>query len=402
MVAVSEIRNFVRRISILSRESTVIRLVRLDIQASVSEWIFLRTLTNSHQDTQKLDFATMVKCSACGAEEATSKCSNCLSVSYCDRKCQLNHWENHKKQCSALAKKQQQAASSASSTSMQDSGSPVAATTVDTNNRVRADDNTFSNPGKMCIARIHTDLKALAKDPLDGIFVEQDETRVNVCHAILLGPSDTPYEFGFFYFLLECPDQYPCVPPRVTLKTTGGGSVRFNPNLYSNGKVCLSILGTWNGPAWSPAQNIGSVLLSIRSLLNSSPYYNEPGYDTRPPQESKAYNHLVRHETIRIAVLDMVEHCSQYLPERLASVVESSFFDFCELYKYICEEYSFLDGQTYRDPLSPNRGMFRFNKLKARLEQLQEQVQLKSEGEEVNGVAPSATLTTEGSSSTNG
>lgn len=195
---------------------------------------------------------------------------------------------------------------------------------------IRANDTDFSNPSKFCIARIHTDLKALSKDPLDGIYCEQDEERVNVCHAIIVGPSDTPYELGFFYFLVEVPDQYPHVPPRVTLQTTGGGKVRFNPNLYANGKVCLSVLGTWHGPAWSPAQNIGSVLLSIRSLLNSQPLYNEPGFEGKPPQESKAYNRMLRHETLRIAVLDLVTHCHDVLPERLAQVVSSLFFDFCE------------------------------------------------------------------------
>ena len=30
---------------------------------------------------------------------------------------------------------------------------------------------------------------------------------------------------------------------QVNLQTTGGGSVRFNPNLYNCGKVCLSLLG---------------------------------------------------------------------------------------------------------------------------------------------------------------
>lgn len=37
------------------------------------------------------------------------------------------------------------------------------------------------------------------------------------------------------------------MPPVVKLVTTGGGTVRFNPNLYNDGKVCLSLLGTWHG-----------------------------------------------------------------------------------------------------------------------------------------------------------
>lgn len=62
-------------------------------------------------------------------------------------------------------------------------------------------------------------------------------------HALITGPFDTPYEGGFFYFLIRCPPDYPIRAPRVKLVTTGGGRVRFNPNLYKNGKVCLSILG---------------------------------------------------------------------------------------------------------------------------------------------------------------
>jgi Ubiquitin-conjugating enzyme len=46
--------------------------------------------------------------------------------------------------------------------------------------------------------------------------------------------------------------------------TTGAGSVRFNPNLYNCGKVCLSLLGTWSGPSWSPAN---STFLQVRLWL---------------------------------------------------------------------------------------------------------------------------------------
>lgn len=62
-------------------------------------------------------------------------------------------------------------------------------------------------------------------------------------HALITGPFDTPYEGGFFYFLIRCPPDYPIRPPRVKLMTTGDGRVRFNPNLYRSGKVCLSIIG---------------------------------------------------------------------------------------------------------------------------------------------------------------
>lgn len=62
-------------------------------------------------------------------------------------------------------------------------------------------------------------------------------------YALILGPFDTPYEGGFFCFFLKFPTNYPIRPPKVKLMTTGDGLVRFNPNFYKNGKVCLSILG---------------------------------------------------------------------------------------------------------------------------------------------------------------
>ncbi len=45
--------------------------------------------------------------------------------------------------------------------------------------------------------------------------------------------------------------------------------------------MCLSLLGTWEGPGWDPAvSTIYQVLLSIQSLImNSWPYHNEPSYE---------------------------------------------------------------------------------------------------------------------------
>jgi len=234
----------------------------------------------------------------------------------------------------------------------------------------------FSSPTKLCIRRIQIELKSIGREPIDGIFVEPDETRVNVCHGLIIGPSDTPYEFGFFYFLLEFPNDYPHSPPRVTLQTTGGGAVRFNPNLYKCGKVCLSILGTWSGPSWSPNQTIRSVLLSIRSLMNSSPYHNEPGFEAVvSPSKSKNYNHCIRHETLRIAVLDMVDLAkSKNLPDGVASMVRNCFIDFAEVYKKACDEYSFLDGRKFQDPHHNNTGTFNFSRLRGRIEQMEETV----------------------------
>mmetsp|Transcript_2996 Transcript_2996/g.4883 ORF Transcript_2996/g.4883 Transcript_2996/m.4883 type:complete len:289 (-) Transcript_2996:266-1132(-) len=249
------------------------------------------------------------------------------------------------------------------------------------------------NPTKSCIRRIHLDLKHLAQNPMHGIFVVPDSNAVNLCHAVVLGPIDTPYECGFFYFKLEFPFNYPHKPPKVTLQTTGGGRVRFNPNLYKNGKVCLSILGTWNGPSWSPVQTIGSVLLSIQSLMNENPHHNEPGFEKNSPASSlkhaKNYNHYIRHETLGIAVLDMADMAlhhrgddddarTSFFPTAFAEYICETFLIHAEVYKLTCDEYTFLDGREFQDPFGAVKGKFRFSSLKKRIEQMEEAMILRT------------------------
>lgn len=62
---------------------------------------------------------------------------------------------------------------------------------------------------------------------------------VCVCQVLITGPADTPYANGCFEFDVYFPQDYPNSPPLVNLETTGGHSVRFNPNLYNDGKVCV-------------------------------------------------------------------------------------------------------------------------------------------------------------------
>ena len=71
---------------------------------------------------------------------------------------------------------------------------------------------------------------------------------VHICRKVMIaGPDGTPYAGGLFEFDIFMPIEYPNSPPLMHLRTTGKGSVRFNPNLYNCGKVCLSLLGTWSG-----------------------------------------------------------------------------------------------------------------------------------------------------------
>jgi hypothetical protein len=85
-----------------------------------------------------------------------------------------------------------------------------------------------------------------------------------------------PFYFCAYHLLVRHRAQ----PPKVNLKTTGAGTVRFNPNLYDSGKVCLSLLGTWRGEqgeSWNAdTSTFLQVAVSIQALIFvPQPYFNE-------------------------------------------------------------------------------------------------------------------------------
>jgi ubiquitin-conjugating enzyme E2 Z len=239
---------------------------------------------------------------------------------------------------------------------------PVAATPVSSQSKSSAQLNDFFFPNsyrnsskdfeenkvtnKTTILRIKRDLTEFYASEMSTIHVVPEEDNISRVHALIQGPEGTPYENGFFYFTVIFPVDYPIKPPKVKIMTTGRGTVGFNPNLYANGFVCLSILNTWSGPQWSPVMNLTSVLLSIQSLMNEEPYYNEPGreflkkspknqkfmsnanrYYSDVSQCSQQYNENIRHETIRVAVLDMIENTfdSKTMPQPLKDIMVESF-----------------------------------------------------------------------------
>ncbi|RDD36081.1 Ubiquitin-conjugating enzyme E2 Z, partial [Trichoplax sp. H2] len=78
-------------------------------------------------------------------------------------------------------------------------------------------------PKHTCVLRIKRDLAAILTDPPPGMFIVPDDDDITKMHALILGPFDTPYEGGFFYFFLKFPVTYPIEPPKVKLMTTGEG-----------------------------------------------------------------------------------------------------------------------------------------------------------------------------------
>ncbi|XP_054270922.1 ubiquitin-conjugating enzyme E2 Z-like [Macrosteles quadrilineatus] len=230
-----------------------------------------------------------------------------------------------------------------------------------------------------CLLRVKSDLVAIHNDPAPGIHVVADEQDITLVHCLLVGPDKTPYEGGFFYFIVRFPPNYPIAPPKVKLMTTGGSKVRFNPNLYRDGKVCLSILGTWEGPGWSPAQSLTSVLISIQSLLNEKPYHNEPGYEHGHSDEVEQYNQLIQHETLRVAVVGMLDDdYSINLPQPLRQVMENYFVSNYETYTALIDSRIHLNGKTLNDPFRKEyQKQADYDRIKKRLQSIHSKLESK-------------------------
>jgi ubiquitin-conjugating enzyme E2 Z len=125
---------------------------------------------------------------------------------------------------------------------------------------------------KATITRLLHDVKNIIKNPLteNGIYYVHDDEDMLKGYALIIGPSDTPYFGGNYFFEINYPTNYPHSPPHV-IYCTNGDNIRFNPNLYTNGKVCVSILNTWRGEQWTSCQTISTLLLTLCTLLCKDP-----------------------------------------------------------------------------------------------------------------------------------
>lgn len=206
---------------------------------------------------------------------------------------------------------------------------------------------------KKSIKRIQRDIVNIIKNDTlktqDKIFCLFDENDIYDVKALIVGPRDTPYDGGFFFFKLKFSDVHPQKPPTAKLQTLAH-NVRFNPNLYEEGKVCLSILGTWEGPGWTPCMTMTTVVTSIQSLMSEMPYRNEPGHDNDSAELCNKYNDCINFHTYRVAIIGMLNSPAKGF-EDFQPIIEKLFVkDFDKYSKKIQELKKKMQGKTVTAP----------------------------------------------------
>ena len=147
---------------------------------------------------------------------------------------------------------------------------------------------------------VSKELKLLRSSLPSGIWIKGFEDRIDLYSVMFRGPEKTPYEDGLFLFDFQLSADYPVAPPLCHYISYC--SDRLNPNLYEDGKVCVSLLGTWAGrgtEVWTSSSTLLQVIVSIQGLiLVPEPYFNEAGFEKQKGSQqgrenSRMYNEMV-------------------------------------------------------------------------------------------------------------
>ena len=203
----------------------------------------------------------------------------------------------------------------------------------------------------LSIKRIFKDYENYKESDLQeqGLYCILDENNMYNMKAMVVGPKDTPYEGGFYFFTLKFPKDYPFSPPQI-LFCTLDRRVRFNPNYYKCGKVCLSILGTWSGPRWTGCMTLSTILLILQTRLNEMPIQNEPGYEKAKDENAKSYNRVLEWYNMEVAIVKMIENTPKEF-EEFKPFMKKEFIKNCSYYeKYlnsIMEKDSYIIKSKY-------------------------------------------------------
>ena len=125
---------------------------------------------------------------------------------------------------------------------------------------------------------MQSELKEIKKDPNYFYSVVPTKNNFYKWDAIVIGTPDTLFEGMIINATLEFPSDYPIKPPVFKFTTP-----LFHPNVYQDGKVCISILHEGEdvfgyekiSERWSPSQSVNSIIISILSILGE-PNFESP------------------------------------------------------------------------------------------------------------------------------
>ncbi|KAG8896936.1 hypothetical protein FRB99_008571, partial [Tulasnella sp. 403] len=182
-------------------------------------------------------------------------------------------------------------------------------------------------PSRQFMARLSKEYKLLSSGLPDSILVRGYEDRADLLRSLIIGPENTPYEGAPFVIDWLLDENFPQTPPVAHFHSWTNGNGRVNPNLYEEGKVCLSILGTWAGDkseCWSPARSsLMQALVSIQGLvLVKEPWFCEPAYEKLRGTQEGIVNSRLYSEKAYVLSMGFVRRALEMPPLGLEKEIE--------------------------------------------------------------------------------
>ncbi|KAF8213205.1 hypothetical protein K438DRAFT_1803556 [Mycena galopus ATCC 62051] len=184
-----------------------------------------------------------------------------------------------------------------------------------------------AQPSKAFLGRLTKEYRVLASSLPDSILVRAYEDRTDLLRSLIIGPENTPYEDGPFVIDWMLDSNFPHSPPIAHFLSWTNGNGRVNPNLYEEGKVCLSILGTWAGDKneiWNSARSsLLQAFVSIQGLvLVKEPWFCEPAYEKLRGTEEGIVNSRLYNEKAYVLSRGFVRRALELPPGGLESEIE--------------------------------------------------------------------------------
>lgn len=145
---------------------------------------------------------------------------------------------------------------------------------------------------------------------------QQHKKNYSIWDIYIYGTENTLYEDTTLHALMEFGYDYPNKPPTMRFI-----SQMFHPNIYPDGKVCISSLHENNDDdptsyersdeKWSPVLTIRSVVLGVISILNEPNVTSPANVDA-----SKMLNHDEENYNRRVRKLALVEDVSYLIKKK--------------------------------------------------------------------------------------
>lgn len=108
--------------------------------------------------------------------------------------------------------------------------------------------------------------------------------------------------------------------------------------------------------------------------MNERPITNEPGWESIDLPTSLAYNELIQHETLRVAVCGMLESPMASLPESLRQRMRGEFRKRLAGYRDLVRRNMNKQGAPFHDPYGSKVGAFNYVDISNRIERLAAQL----------------------------